>query len=223
MKNMTFIRALLCAETILVSAPWGAHGSPILHVSTPAHGSATVTADLSAPALVAPASTPFHGFTVRLTREGRVVVAACHYDGGTPVAGAQVTLFPPGADTPYQTGVTDRAGVFVFLPASPGEWRVVVDDGMGHRRETRIETVMAHETGIGSDADDGDSSGTTAAGEADRHDSQGDAGTGADQIHTHESDGAERPWKLATGLSLIFGLTGFAYGFTARRGRGRLT
>jgi hypothetical protein len=38
-------------------------------------------------------------------------------------------------------------------------------------------------------------------------------------IHSQESEGSDRPWKLATGLGLIFGLTGFAYGFTARQQR----
>lgn len=202
MKTMTSIRELLLAGTILWLVPVASQASPILLMPETTEASEKSSADPSALLLVAPESTPFHGFTIRLTREGRVVVAACHYDGGTPVTGAQVTLYPPGSDTPYQTGVTDRAGVFAFLPESPGEWRVLVDDGMGHRREASIQTAATYESGAGSD-------------------DHGAAGSGADQAHTHVSGGAELSWKLATGLSLIVGLTGFAYGFTARRPQGR--
>jgi nickel transport protein len=137
-----------------------------------------------------------------MIREGRVVVAACHYDGGTPVTGAQVTLYSPEGDEPYQTGITDPEGVFVFLPANPGEWRLVVDDGMGHRREASIQTSTAYDGGAGSN----------------------DAGavhSGVAHSHTDASGGAVLPWKLATGLSLIVALTGFAYGFTVRRSQGR--
>jgi nickel transport protein len=161
----------------------------------------------------ASAATAFHGITVRLSQEGRVVVATSRYDGGIPVAGAQATVFAPGGDTPYLTGTTDPAGVFAFLPATGGEWRVVVDDGMGHRREARLGVTAPQGEGAPRESPDA---------EHDHGDHPHDHHHPEDE-HDHalspDLGDSDRPWKLATGLSLIFGLTGFAYGFTARRQR----
>jgi hypothetical protein len=159
-----------------------------------------------------PASAILHGITVRLAAEGRVVVAVTSYDGGIPVAGAQVMVFAPGGDTPYQLGSTDPAGLFAFLPGGPGEWRVAVDDGMGHRREAGIDVA---------EVSDGEEGGDPARPSGPREPLG--PGNEADSVgiltHSHVMNGTDRPWKLATGLGLIFGLSGFAYGFTARRER----
>jgi hypothetical protein len=146
-------------------------------------------------------------------------------------------------DTPYLTGTTDPAGLFTFLPGKPGEWRVVVDDGMGHRREARIDVAAGPETG--GERDRPEASGLAEHeehgehrdhehdqadhehdhAESTEHVDHADAGEHGDpthdaaHIHSQESEGSNRPWKLATGLGLIFGLTGFAYGFTARQQR----
>jgi nickel transport protein len=150
-----------------------------------------------------PTTAYLHGITVRLAPEGRTVVATCHYEGGTPVAGANVTLFAPGVDAPYLAGSTDPAGFYAFVPSNSGEWRIVVDDGMGHRREARIEVVG--DLGVALDHEHPEASSAVAA--------------SGDHAHSHEAEGSDRPWKLATGLSVIVGLTGFSYGFTARRTR----
>jgi hypothetical protein len=200
MKTITFIRELILAGTIVPLAASASHTSLNLHMPATANASETSFTDLSYRSPVAPVNSRVHGFTIRLTWEGRVVVATCHYDGGTPVTGAHVTLYSPGNDAPYQTGITDPAGVFVFLPNSPGEWRLAVDDGMGHRREARIQAAMAEGAVPSSDGD-------------------GPVRRVSDYSHT-ESSGAELPWKLFAGLGLIVGLTGFAYGFTARRTQG---
>ncbi len=57
------------------------------------------------------------------------------YDGGYPMAHAEVQVYAPD-DEPeavYQAGYTDTDGYFLFYPARTGVWRMVVDDGMGHR------------------------------------------------------------------------------------------
>jgi hypothetical protein len=186
----------------------------------------------------ASAAVALHGITVRLSQEGRVVVATCQYDGGIPVSGAQATVFAPGGDTPYLTGTTDPAGLFAFLPGTRGgEWRVVVDDGMGHRREARLQVAPPQGEGVRPEWPEGSArpgeSPSQEPGEDPHHpDADHDH---SDHAHAHDHDHPEhehdrtlsqdmgdsdRPWKLATGLGLIFGLTGFAYGFTARRQRG---
>ncbi len=68
------------------------------------------------------------------------VVVRSAYAGRDPVPFAAVQVFGPQGDKQeFQTGRTDRRGVFSFVPDAAGGWRVVVDDEEGHRREVRIE------------------------------------------------------------------------------------
>jgi nickel transport protein len=151
-----------------------------------------------------------HGLSVVLERRGDVVVAVVRYDGGIPVVGADVVIRAPGVDEAYQTGRTDPAGRFVFVPAEPGEWQVMVDDGMGHRRTARLTLESVAPTPAGAGDDDG------AAGAG----AGVDAGTGvAAGVGTGGGADGTRPWRLATGLSLLFGITGFGYGYSARKGK----
>lgn len=212
MKKSAFLRIVTLSGGVLL---------PILFFSLPlsatafhAPGAALAGSFTMTPGIALMAGeSRFHGITIRLAREGRVVVATCSYEGGGPVTGGAVTVYRPGGDDVYTTGTTDPGGVFAFLPGDGGEWRFVVDDGMGHRREARIETgaVPGKENGPGPSDDAGhDDHGHTVA---------PSSHTGFPE-HTHSQPvgGSDLPWKLVTGLSLIVGLTGLAYGITARRG-----
>lgn len=217
MKISAFLRAVTLPAavlllTLLLSSPLLARNHPVSGLGTP--GSTTPT----------PASTPtgkgtlFHGITVRLAWEGRVVVATCSYDGGAPVAGGDVTIYRPGEVDPYLIGITDPDGFFAFLPGMSGEWRFVVDDGLGHRREASIQMAAGSEKDVESAPS---AEAPDHPGNADRGDGEPTSSPGESPEHTHPDQGAgsDRLWKLATGLSLIFGLTGLAYGVTARRGQ----
>ena len=51
------------------------------------------------------------------------------YDGGQPMANAQVTVYAPNdPSTPWSTGTTDDQGRFTFTPDAdqPGNWEVKV-------------------------------------------------------------------------------------------------
>lgn len=61
------------------------------------------------------------------------------YADGTPAAFAEAKVFAPGEDRPFQEGLTDREGRFLFLPPTSGTWRIVIDDGMGHAIEQSIQ------------------------------------------------------------------------------------
>jgi nickel transport protein len=148
-----------------------------------------------------------HGLSVVLERQGDVVVATCRYAGGTPVRAAAVVIRGPGEEAPYQEGRTDPQGRFAFVPAGPGEWRVTVDDGMGHRRTARI-TVAAAESAPAAVHEEGTSP-TDAPVMAAEHTAAGAGARATDAL----------PWRLATGLSLLLGLTGIGYGYTARARR----
>jgi hypothetical protein len=189
-----------------------------------------------------------HGMTLVLEQRGDVVVSTVRYAGGTPVAGADVVIHGPD-DATYQTGRTDAAGLFAFVPARAGEWRVQVDDGMGHRRTARLafepaaaatadddtgDVVHAasqrrvHDGSVGEAAagELGEAAAAGRLGEAGTAGSVGEAGTSGSVGEaagggTSSGPAAETmPWRLATGLSLLFGITGFGYGYTSRRHTG---
>ena len=64
--------------------------------------------------------------------DGGVGVVA-RYDDGSPMSYCDVKVFSPsGGAKPFQEGLTDKNGGFLFAPDENGEWRIVIDDGMGH-------------------------------------------------------------------------------------------
>ncbi|ERP31002.1 hypothetical protein [Chitinivibrio alkaliphilus] len=55
------------------------------------------------------------------------------YEDGEPMAYAAVEIFSPAEDrVPFQTGRTDKNGVFSFVPDAEGMWLVSADDGDDH-------------------------------------------------------------------------------------------
>ncbi len=73
-----------------------------------------------------------HGVRGRIGSETSILVEV-EYDDGEPVSYAAVEVLNLKEKIPFQTGRTDRNGRFLFLPDKPGEWKVVVNDEMGHR------------------------------------------------------------------------------------------
>lgn len=73
------------------------------------------------------------------TLKGGVGITAAYLDD-TPLADCDVRVFSPeDSITPYQTGQTDAYGRFMFLPDKKGKWKIIVDDGMGHRVDAVID------------------------------------------------------------------------------------
>ena len=77
-----------------------------------------------------------HGVRSIVDQGGIVVIA--QYDNGEPMSYARVEISAPGARLTFQSGGTDRNGRFCFFPDTPGDWKVVVDDEMGHRLEVIV-------------------------------------------------------------------------------------
>lgn len=70
--------------------------------------------------------------------EGGIGIEAI-YDEGTPMSYSEVKIFSPtDGETEFQQGLTDKNGRFVFYPDIKGRWKIVVDDGMGHRLEIMV-------------------------------------------------------------------------------------
>ncbi|MFH0730721.1 MAG: hypothetical protein V2B19_30800 [Pseudomonadota bacterium] len=138
-------------------------------------------------ALVTVATGWAHGVEGSIEKAEGVCVTAL-YDDGEPMNYAAVEIKVPGSETVFQSGRTDRNGRFLFKPDGPGQWLAVVTDGMGHR------LALTHVAG---------------GGEA-----------GPVPVETGlpvTSAGTSRPLKALAGLSIIFGLCGFLYGWRARR------
>jgi nickel transport protein len=132
-----------------------------------------------------PISAFSHGTEGRVEKGGLVVTAL--YDSGEGMSYAKVEISAPGAKLPFQSGRTDRNGRFCFFPDSAGEWKVTVDDEMGHLLEVRVpvDEQLAHQT------------------------FQGTAGP--------ERSGLSRTEKALMGICIIFGLCGFFFWWKGRR------
>jgi nickel transport protein len=116
------------------------------------------------------------------------------YDDGEPMSYAAVQIKAPDSDTAFQTGRIDRNGRFMLYPDQPGQWQVVVQDGMGHRLALDL-TVAADK----------------AAPQAEK--------TPAPMTRS----GSSRAGKIIAGLGVIFGMFGLIYGWSARRAVGSAT
>jgi nickel transport protein len=79
-----------------------------------------------------------HGVVYEISKEDAVIVKV-GYDDGEPMSYAEVKIFSPfERDIEYQNGRTDRNGCFAFFPDQAGEWKVIVNDGMGHGVVTEV-------------------------------------------------------------------------------------
>jgi nickel transport protein len=110
------------------------------------------------------------------------------YDDGGPMSYGEIRITAPNFNLPFQTGRTDRNGFFFFQPDEPGQWQIEVKDGLGHR------LALGFEVGAG--------------------------GAAPETVHAHDpmTTGAmTRPARVIAGLSILFGLSGFLYGWKARR------
>ncbi|MEZ4526444.1 MAG: carboxypeptidase-like regulatory domain-containing protein [Desulfobacterales bacterium] len=128
-----------------------------------------------------------HGVDGHIKQDTGYCVTAM-YDDGEPMSYAAVEIKAPDSEIAFQTGRTDRNGRFLFYADKPGKWNAVVEDGMGHR--------VSVDTEIGEDR----------------------TAPAAVEAPLPKNSGAlSRPVKVIAGLSVIFGLCGFLYGWKVRR------
>jgi len=118
------------------------------------------------------------------------LMAACQYSTGEPMSYAKVTIFSPGSGQPFQVGHCDKNGRFCFYPDALGKWRLTADDGMGHRLE--LEAPVTDLEAV--------KPMLPAPGAANVSDT--------------------RSLRILTGLSAIFGLSGFLFWFQGIRSKG---
>ena len=100
---------------------------------------------VTAVALLVPAAVQAHGMVAELRASAPAVVVACFYAGGDP-ADAEVLVYSPAEPGRiFQTQRTDIRGFASFVPDAAGTWRVVADDGMGHRTELEVAIAAGEE------------------------------------------------------------------------------
>ncbi|MCG8632454.1 MAG: DUF4198 domain-containing protein [Desulfobacterales bacterium] len=72
---------------------------------------------------------------------GDALVVTVEYDDGEPAGYAGVKIYFSDEKVPFQTGRTDRNGRFLFQPDRDGEWKAIVNDGMGHRAVVKADVA----------------------------------------------------------------------------------
>ncbi len=132
-----------------------------------------------------PISAFSHGTEGKVEKGGLAVTAL--YDNGEGMSYAKVEILAPGAKLPFQSGRTDRTGRFCFFPDSAGEWKVAVDDEMGHLLEVRVpvDERLVYQT--------------------------------SQSAAVPEHSGLSRTEKAVMGICIIFGICGIFFWWKGRR------
>jgi hypothetical protein len=119
------------------------------------------------------------------------------FPDGHPAQEVSITVIP-GDGRPPLSGKADSQGVAHFAPLTPGDYRVVVGDPLGHRAETRVVVPAGPEAPSPPQA---------APGEA------APPGSGGSAL-----PGEPIPWfSILAGLGFVFGVTAFLMVLQLRR------
>ena len=137
-------------------------------------------------ALLMTAACRAHGVEGYIERMAGYCITA-EYDDGEPMSYAAVEIRSPDGDIAFQTGRTDRNGRFMLYPDRPGQWQVLVQDGMGHRLALDLTADAENPT----------------------------PPAGPSPVHP-EGSGRSRVTSILAGLAFIFSLFGWIYGWRAR-------
>jgi nickel transport protein len=135
-----------------------------------------------------------HGLLTDVRFQSPSVLIRTQFSEAQPVVDAMVTIFSPSAsEVVWQTGRTDRAGNFAFIPDAGGDWVFIVDDQKGHAKKLTISVPADF----------------IASPEFPAEIAAGNSGELASP--------RERIYQTIIGLALIFGITGIFYGVRSRQ------
>jgi nickel transport protein len=135
-----------------------------------------------------------HGINFETVRHAPAVVVRAYFTRTSPVADAAVMINAPGEQVTYQYGRTDKDGYFAFIPNKPGSWIFSVDDETGHANTVIISISEGFFEPTGS------------AGMPDNK-----AQDHAEISHMDHEVSFPLPYRIISGVALIFGLTGILY------------
>lgn len=143
-----------------------------------------------------------HGLDIELKFHYPAVVSRTLYDANQPGKNINISIFTPAdSKTPFQSGMTDQAGYFAFIPDTEGIWIIKVDDGHGHREQMKV-TVSSEFLNPEKPVDLAEATPPT---------TETIVETSQPQIPTL--------YKVIVGLSLIFGISGIFYGYKANQSK----
>ena len=130
-----------------------------------------------------------HGVLGKIIMQKGVLVEA-EYDDGEPMSYSSTEIFDSEENLPFQAGRTDRNGRFLFCPDKSGDWKVIVNDGMGHRLalKTHIDKSLALST--------------------------------INSQQTAKNSNLSRYEKALMGISVIFGISGILFWWMGYKKRG---
>ncbi len=149
-----------------------------------------------------------HSIKVDVSLQSPAVTVFAGFSITKPISNAKVEVFAPDSQTPFQVGRTDINGNFAFLPKTSGEWRITIDDEMGHFGKKTV--IISHDFF-----------------QIEKAIVQIDINQEQEIEHVEDEAkiqetitySAEIPmlYRALFGLAIIFGITGFFYGFQAKR------
>ena len=95
---------------------------------------------LTALLLFGAAQAQAHALYAAHSWQGTVALVQFAYAGGAVPTYAKVEVYSPAdAKVEFQNGRTDAQGRFAFMPDTPGQWRIIMADNMGHRVEHAVD------------------------------------------------------------------------------------
>lgn len=108
-----------------------------------------------------------HGTGHRLLTDTNTVTVEFFYSYNEPMSYSEILVFSPqDQKLEYQNGRTDQKGRFSIFPEIPGTWKIIANDGMGHKETATIEIqedISETEGGNVQAKDDGHLSATSMA------------------------------------------------------------
>lgn len=90
-----------------------------------------------------------HGIEIEVRREGPVLRGEVREPRGSAIADMPVSVSRPAESTPLIQGRSDTSGRFHFTVDPDEVYRVVVDDGLGHRAEATVAPAQLTEKSAG--------------------------------------------------------------------------
>ncbi len=139
-----------------------------------------------------------HAIRFDVDKHPPAVKVHAYFSATSPLVDARVQVYAPEGETPYQSGRTDLAGHFAFIPHETGQWILEVDDERGHRDRTVINI-------------------TGGFFEDEPLEEQVEGVPVAPETPPQTTNEIPLVYRIIFGLALIFGLTGIFYGMRARQ------
>jgi len=115
-----------------------------------------------------------------------------------------VMIYAPDETQPYQTGRTDKAGYFAFMPNALGDWAFAIDDERGHKDRL----VISIDQGFFNGDDE-----IVGAADADLRPEESENKL----TEVVQEKNIPNVYRVIFGVAIIFGITGTLYGIKARQ------